>query len=176
MRGQREARAHDMSLITPCLSRATTYLAHQRSSGHPSWPGGVAAATRKWREATLAPQTGWWIRFETTLSILIHHPVRSIKGSFAIFFLMSRPPLLSRRGDRSPVDASRSSMFWVLLLSAVAVLAQAPFEGFPGFKDVASEAGLTLINVSGEGTNDYIVEANGNGAAFFDYDNDGDMD
>ncbi len=31
--------------------------------------------------------------------ILNHHPVRSIKGSFAIFFLMSRPPLLARRGD-----------------------------------------------------------------------------
>ena len=31
--------------------------------------------------------------------ILIHHPVRSIKGSCAIFILMSRPPLLARRGD-----------------------------------------------------------------------------
>ena len=59
---------------------------------------------------------------------------------------------------------------------AFVVLAQAPFEGFPGFKDVATEAGLTLMNVSGEGTNDYILEANGNGAAFFDYDNDGDLD
>ena len=41
---------------------------------------------------------------------------------------------------------------------------------------MAPEAGLTLMNVSGEGRNDYIIEANGNGAAFFDYDNDGDMD
>jgi hypothetical protein len=32
------------------------------------------------------------------------------------------------------------------------------------------------MNVSGEGVNDYIVEANGNGAAFLDYDNDGDLD
>ena len=31
--------------------------------------------------------------------ILNHHPVRSIKGSFAIFLLMSRPPLLARRGN-----------------------------------------------------------------------------
>src|SRR5688572_12215068 len=61
---------------------------------------------RKWREATLAPQTGWWITFKNVLSILIHHPVRSFKGSFAIFFLMSRPPLLARRGVHSPVDAS----------------------------------------------------------------------
>src|SRR5688572_26662160 len=43
---------------------------------------------------------------QKTLSILNHHPVPSIKGSFATFFLMSRPPLLARRGDRSPVDSS----------------------------------------------------------------------
>jgi hypothetical protein len=64
----------------------------------------------------------------------------------------------------------------LLTLGAGVVLAQVPFEGFSDFKDVAREAGLTLMNVSGEGANDYIVEANGNGAAFFDYDNDGDID
>src|SRR5215813_943868 len=64
----------------------------------------------------------------------------------------------------------------LLILGTVVVLAQAPFEDFPSFKDVAPEAGLTLMNVSGEGANDYILEANGNGAAFFDFDNDGDMD
>ena len=42
--------------------------------------------------------------------------------------------------------------------------------------DVAAQAGLTLLNVSGGGAKDYIVDANGNGAAFFDYDNDGDLD
>ncbi len=42
--------------------------------------------------------------------------------------------------------------------------------------DVAAEAGVTLLNITGEHTKDYIVEVNGNGAAFFDYDNDGDMD
>jgi hypothetical protein len=31
--------------------------------------------------------------------ILNHHPVRSNKGSFAIFLWMSRPPLLAERGD-----------------------------------------------------------------------------
>jgi hypothetical protein len=72
----------------------------RHEAGHrPSWTGGVAAALRKWREATLAPQTGWWFRFKEILSILNHHPVRSIKGSFAIFFFVSRPPLLARRGD-----------------------------------------------------------------------------
>ena len=42
--------------------------------------------------------------------------------------------------------------------------------------DVASAVGIDFLNVSGSLTKDYIVEANGAGAAFFDYDNDGDMD
>src|SRR5688572_32995768 len=44
------------------------------------------------------------------------------------------------------------------------------------FIDVAAEAGLDLVNVSGGPAKDYIVDANGNGAAFFDYDNDDDLD
>src|SRR5215510_900242 len=61
-------------------------------------------------------------------------------------------------------------------LVAVVALGQGTIEDFPSFKDVAGNLGLTLMNISGEGRNDYIIEANGNGAAFFDYDNDGDMD
>ena len=56
---------------------------------------------RESRAASLMPQTGWWLNRKSLLK-LDHHPVRSINGSFAIFFLMSRPPLLARRGDGSP--------------------------------------------------------------------------
>lgn len=63
-----------------------------------------------------------------------------------------------------------------MIAIAVVAFVQGTVERFPAFTDVASSLGLTLVNVSGEGQNDYIVEANGNGAAFFDYDNDGDMD
>jgi hypothetical protein len=42
--------------------------------------------------------------------------------------------------------------------------------------DVAGEAGLDLLNVSGGPAKDFIVDANGNGAAFLDYDNDRDLD
>ena len=59
---------------------------------------------------------------------------------------------------------------------SVVTLAWAANDDFPAFVDVASEVGVALMNLSGEGTNDYILEANGNGAAFFDYDNDGDTD
>src|SRR5262245_51553730 len=44
------------------------------------------------------------------------------------------------------------------------------------FADVAAEAGLDLVNVSGGPAKDFIVDANGNGAAFLDYDNGWDLD
>jgi hypothetical protein len=42
--------------------------------------------------------------------------------------------------------------------------------------DVAEQVGITLLNICGGPSKDYIVEVNGNGAAVFDYDNDGDVD
>ena len=42
--------------------------------------------------------------------------------------------------------------------------------------DVATEAGVTLLNVSGGPTKDFILKVAGSGAAFFDYDSDLDMD
>jgi enediyne biosynthesis protein E4 len=44
------------------------------------------------------------------------------------------------------------------------------------FVDVAAEAGVTVLNVSGGVSKDYIIDENGNGAAWFDFDNDGDLD
>ncbi len=44
------------------------------------------------------------------------------------------------------------------------------------FVDVSGEAGVTLENLSGSGQKTFLVEVNGNGAAFFDYDEDGDID
>lgn len=42
--------------------------------------------------------------------------------------------------------------------------------------DVAAASGLTLLNVHGSATRDYIVDTNGNGAAWIDMDNDNDLD
>jgi enediyne biosynthesis protein E4 len=55
-------------------------------------------------------------------------------------------------------------------------LLRAAADTFPQFVDVASKVGITLMNICGGASKDYIVEANGNGAAFFDYNNDGNMD
>jgi len=42
--------------------------------------------------------------------------------------------------------------------------------------DVAAQSGLDLLNISGGPNKEFILDANGNGAALFDYDNDGDLD
>ena len=65
-------------------------------------------------------------------------------------------------------------LFLPLILLAAAARADAQ----PAFRfvDVADQAGLTVLNLAGSLTKDFIVETNGNGAAFFDYDNDGDLD
>jgi predicted nucleotidyltransferase len=42
--------------------------------------------------------------------------------------------------------------------------------------DVAADAGISLLNISGSPTKDLVMDANGNGAAWFDFDRDGDLD
>ena len=66
----------------------------------------------------------------------------------------------------------------VSLAIFLAALPAAAFQtrSFPVLADVAEELGVALTKVSGSATADYIIEVNGNGAGFFDYDNDGDVD
>ena len=62
------------------------------------------------------------------------------------------------------------------LFVALAATAPGAADAEIRFTDVASQTGLTLLNISGTPAKDYVVDANGNGAAFFDYDNDRDLD
>ena len=71
----------------------------------------------------------------------------------------------------------------LVVLAFLAVLSaqqpQSPDSDPPAinFTEVAGKSGVTLTNVCGnKDRKDYIVEINGNGAAFFDYDNDQDTD
>jgi hypothetical protein len=41
------------------------------------------------------------IRLQQIVFVIDHHPVRSIKGCFAPFSLLSRPPLLGEEGNKS---------------------------------------------------------------------------
>jgi hypothetical protein len=62
-------------------------------------------------------------------------------------------------------------------LFAALMQAAAPKDGFARFIDVAAQAGLTKPMVyGGVETKKYILETNGCGVAFIDYDNDGWMD
>jgi hypothetical protein len=63
-------------------------------------------------------------------------------------------------------------------ISLVAWLATIPRAADTAIKltDVAAQSGLTLLNVSGGPAKDYIIDEVGNGAAWFDYDNDGHLD
>src|SRR5205814_9704096 len=78
------------------------------------------------------------------------------------------------RGHRPRLQIGIHSVLVFLFLGAP-LLFSAP-DAFPKFVDVAAKVGITLMNICGGASKDYIVEANGNGTAFFDYDNDGDMD
>src|SRR5262245_4662127 len=71
-----------------------------QESDRPSWPGGVAAPNKKKSRSFSSGAEGVVAQVPKIPLDLIHHPVRSIKGSFAMFLLMSRPPLLARRGER----------------------------------------------------------------------------
>jgi len=66
--------------------------------------------------------------------------------------------------------------YWLTGLLLALLAAQPGAQSAIKLVDVAGQAGLNLVNVSGGPAKDYIVDANGNGAAFFDYDNDGDLD
>jgi len=69
-------------------------------------------------------------------------------------------------------------------LAATLLSAQAPNSAKPAsqgikpgvvhFEDIASQAGLNMLNVSGgDAHKEFIIETTGNGAVIFDYDNDG---
>jgi len=44
------------------------------------------------------------------------------------------------------------------------------------FVDVAKDSGLTVLNIAGTKDKSFLIDSTGNGAAFLDYDRDGDLD
>jgi enediyne biosynthesis protein E4 len=71
----------------------------------------------------------------------------------------------------------RFALIATTLLAAPALLRAVPVPQAIRFTDVTGALGLTsFLNIAGTPTKDFITDANGNGVAFFDYDNDGDLD
>jgi hypothetical protein len=63
--------------------------------------GEVAAAVRKWRASSLAPQTEWFPNRMFQRFGLGTTPLRLLKEVF-IIFLLPQPPLLTQEGTPAP--------------------------------------------------------------------------
>src|SRR6267154_3334050 len=63
------------------------------------------------------------------------------------------------------------------ILMAIAVLMTAAWApDIPAFKDTTAHAGITSVIISGGPKTNYVLEVNGSGACWLDYDTDGWMD
>jgi hypothetical protein len=67
-------------------------------------------------------------------------------------------------------------LFLLLMLQAPLHSAKQPQPEPPLFKDIAKTSGLDFIHFNGMSGEFYFPEMTGQGGAFFDYDNDGDLD
>ncbi len=76
-------------------------------------------------------------------------------------------------------------LFQTLALVVVAVGLMAHFKLFPAttghkplpvFTEIGQQAGVAYKIICGDEVTEYLIDVNGQGAAFFDYDNDGDQD
>src|SRR2546427_11340852 len=63
-----------------------------------------------------------------------------------------------------------------LALFTLVLAPLSPDQPSPQFRDVAKQAGVTPIIVAGSRSKNYVLEVNGSGLCWFDYNNDGFMD
>jgi hypothetical protein len=72
---------------------------------------------------------------------------------------------------------NKSVLVWPVLLFATWVFLHGENAPKPAtFRDVSAKAGVTAANVSGSREKNYVLEVNGGGACWLDYDNDGFVD
>lgn len=87
-------------------------------------------------------------------------PLRKLEGSRSIFFLAAVSALAGWLAAQT-TQPTKTAMARVK-------------PGEVHFEDIASQAGLSALNVYGGDTHkEFIIETTGNGAVIFDYDNDG---
>src|SRR5262245_10420812 len=74
------------------------------------------------------------------------------------------------------VKTARARFVWSVVFATIAMAGPTAQRATIKLIDVAAEAAIDPVNASATAAKYYIVDANGNGAAFFDYDNDDDLD
>src|SRR5215831_8027559 len=99
-RGAALERSHGRKAVVHYRTRSND--AQLGSSKFPSSPRRGGCAIKKQLRSHLSRADGVVIQFQQIVFVIDHHPVRSIKGCFAPFSLLSRPPLLGEEGKGSP--------------------------------------------------------------------------
>ena len=145
-----------------------------RSTNSPPKLGGVPS--RSEGGAVCSKTRSDLINFREALRLLSVRCANLMRSALCANFEQTAPPL---RGTPPNLGGDCKPHALISILPVLIVCAPLVFSApdtFPRFVDVAAKVGITLMNICGGAAKDYIVEANGNGAAFFDYDNDGKMD
>ena len=86
-----------------------------------------------------------------------------------------RPPVQDQRAVRLLVKRRAGAAVALALLLSLAASPRAADVALK-LVDVAAQAGVALLNICGGPAKDYIIDEVGSGAAWFDYDNDGNLD
>ena len=88
-----------------------------------------------------------------------------------------RSKIEDSRGLRSPITDPRFSASRLVLALAISCIALGESRWVPDFHNIASQAGLAHPLPNGDPkSKQYILETTGSGAAFLDYDDDGQLD
>ena len=68
------------------------------------------------------------------------------------------------------------AIVFVMLVSYAALSSNNNSKGLPQFTEIAKTAGVAYKVICGDEVTEYLIDVNGEGAGFLDYDNDGDQD
>ena len=84
----------------------STYLTDHAGARHALLARRAGCDQRKYREATLAEQIGWWVKYKQRFFLELDPPPASLSGCFAISLEVARSALLCEIGQDQSPDSS----------------------------------------------------------------------